>query len=108
MRKRWPLWWMMGSIGRERRELARRSEIRGKQGFVARKGRLAPGIETTQASDLDLGRNSDQETPFLSSPKACDEKEDASTSVVGQEKGLLSEENGLPSQQLVYVQSGID
>ena len=77
-------------------------------GFVARKGRLAPGIETTQASDLDLGRNSDQETPFLSSPKACDEKEDTSTSVVGQEKGLLSEENGLPSQQLVYVQSGID
>ena len=77
-------------------------------GFVARKGRLAPGIETTQASDLDLGRNSDQETPFLSSPKACDEKEDTSTSVVGQEKGSLSEENGLPSQQLVYVQSGID
>ena len=61
------------------------------------KGPLRLYIELTQASELDLGRPSDQEIPFLSFPKACDEKENIFPPVVEQAKDTFAEEDDLPS-----------
>ena len=61
------------------------------------KRQVAITIEKPQASELDLGRDSDQEITFLSFPKACDEKENIFPPVVEQAKDTFAEEDDLPS-----------
>jgi len=72
-------------------------------GLCCTKRQVAITIEKPQASELDLGRDSDQEIPFLSFPKACDEKEHIFPPVVEQEKNAFVKEDHLPRPQLVYV-----
>ena len=72
-------------------------------GLSCTKRQVAFTIEKPQASELDLGRDSDREIPSLSLPKACDEKEHISPPVVEQEKNVFVKEDHLPRPQLAYV-----